>query len=186
MTSTKGPDVRLRKRLSGTTARIVLALALAVTAGGAVLGTATPAAAMVQICAQGGSGYCLNNWNGEDIFVAMYTSNVLNDSFQVLSINPCNSSPAGQVTQTCPFNLGSGFNARFAGDNIVQINDYDSGACVGTGTSPDNLGAAGELACTNSVGNGGGVGTWQVVAPVSGPPSGVVYINRYWTNTEAL
>ena len=62
-------------------------------------------------CSNLGAGYCMNDWNGnhnQGAPILMYYGGSSNEQFELQPLNPCNSSPTDQVTETCPFVVGSG------------------------------------------------------------------------------
>lgn len=158
--------------------RVWVALGMAlITALGVGISSAPALAAPPahQICAQAGSGYCMNAWNGGPQ-VAVYQNGVANDAYQFQAINPCNSTPANRVTQTCPFAVGSGLNSALAGDTIVRIKDTRNGQCVGTNGS--GLGTEGS--CGNVNGQNAANGVWDVQRLTG--QGGYWLINRYWSD----
>ena len=88
------------KRFGGIRHYLTILAAVA-TFGVGFIVAASPANAVTwpEICAQNGTGYCMNDWGGAGP-VAMYSSGVFNDAYAFESIDPCNSTPAGRVTGT--------------------------------------------------------------------------------------
>jgi hypothetical protein len=144
------------------------------------------ASSITEICAQGGSGYCLNDWNAVSSgdAVKMYNSGVTNDNFgENLLTGYCN---GGHVTDgvhspgpACPFVVGSGYNSAYEGDQMIEIISNVSGACIGTDEhSIANLGP-----CPPTRG-GVGSNIWVLATPECGTLSGTYYyINVYWSNS---
>lgn len=134
------------------------------------------------ICGNGGTGYCLNAWNGGN-FVKMYYGGYSNDNFEVYQLtNMCNHGKVDEHT-SCPFTAGSGLNTEFQGDAIVAIqylNATDS--CVGSTVGTD----ATLTLCPDLSGNGGGNGTIMAISPISpvcfGDFAYGQYVDRYWSD----
>jgi hypothetical protein len=147
------------------------AAALALTVWFAI--TAGAAAAQVQICGNGGSGYCMNDWgNGGSLSpVKMYYGNSSNESFGVIPVDPCHD--GGTVNSTCPF-TSRYLDSYYAGDPVLELEYAPKGLCVGTTGS----GTAELAGCGNSYANGAGDGT--IVVNVG---SGNL-VDRYWTNRD--
>jgi hypothetical protein len=132
-----------------------------------------------EICAQGGTGYCLNNWGG---LVKMENPGYTNDNFDWIRLTGyCDD---GYVTNgvsspgpACPFPAGSGLNNTYEGDQIVKIVSGISNGCIGTDFSEHaNVGA-----CPPSS-NGTGSNLW-VIGPTCfvGSGAGNYFINIYWS-----
>jgi hypothetical protein len=164
--------IRARK-LAGAGALAVFAGMLAGAAGPPAYGQAD------EICGNGGTGYCMNDWNGglNNNPVKMYYGGSSNEDFYTVQLNPCNSSPPGEVTETCPFTVGSGYNASFDGDPIFAVEYAGTGYCIGT-TGQQAGGPTGILtACPDYSGDGGGDGTMWI-----GTSDGNFAVTRYWIN----
>jgi hypothetical protein len=133
-----------------------------------------PRVASQEICAQSGSGYCLNDWNGAGSggAVKMYNSGVTNDNWQWIQLTGyCN---RGYVDPSCPFPVGSGLDTTLNENPIFEMKSSVSGACIGTDIySNANLGA-----CPPIGGTGVGSNIW--VQHYIGPSS-YDYINVYWS-----
>ena len=86
------------------------------------------AQAQTQMCAQSGSGYCLNDWNngGYGNQVKMYSGGASNENFVAQHVNRC--SGHDYVTSTCPGS--SSFDSAHLGDPIYQIRYQPNGDCV--------------------------------------------------------
>jgi hypothetical protein len=132
-----------------------------------------------EICAQGGTGYCLNNWGG---LVKMEKAGYTNDDFGWYTLTHyCD---GGYVTNgvqlpgpACPFPVGSGLNSEYNGDQIVRIVSGVSNGCIGTDFSENaNVGT-----CPPSSG-GTGSNIW-IIGPACyvGSGAGSYYINVYWS-----
>jgi hypothetical protein len=148
----------------------VLALALG-------LGTQTAGASTSQVCGNGGSGYCLNDWGGaghSGDAVKMYNGGTRNDDFYVQEVNRCNGGDT--VTSTCPFGNTS-LDNQFLNDPIVEIVDTNAETeCVGA-TSSDYAVLA---SCANPInGSGGGNGVIMVAVQACYTPYGYGFVNRY-------
>jgi len=150
---------------------ILVALTIAaVSCFGAV---SSASASSQEICGNGGSGYCLNDWGGADRAgdaVKMEYGNGTNENFlDYALLKMCGS---GKVTSTCP-NLGLAQN-ELKGFNLVEI-VYGPGGCVAdNGSGYADLGT-----CPDQYGNGGSNGTIYIAYPES--PGYCIYYNRYWT-----
>jgi hypothetical protein len=129
-------------------------------------------------CSNLGAGYCMNDWGGnhnQGAPIKMYYGNSTNEQFEVQPLNKCNSTPImNQVTETCPFTLGSGLNAKYAGSLIFQLYYPDANKCIGTSSGGNGI----LTACNDASGNGGGDGT-ILIAP-GGATNPI--IDRYWTD----
>lgn len=129
-------------------------------------------ATQTQICGNLGSGYCLNDWNGDGspgADVNMYYGNSSNEDFWMELLNPCNSTPAGRVTETCPFTVGSGWNAEFAGDPIFEIAYDGSSYCV----SSESVVIDPVIGVLE---NCGATGSMFILTPEC------YFVSRYWTD----
>lgn len=136
--------------------KIAMLLITLLSAVGLAVGTgAAPALAAGQICAQSGTGYCLNNWNGANGAVKMGQNGWPHQHFGTAALSSmCGS---GKVTGNCPFSNLALDSALF-NEPIVTIKDADSGRCVGLASSTST--GAIETTCPNTGGTGGG---WGVV-----------------------
>jgi hypothetical protein len=169
----------MRRTCSRLSAILIIAAGTTLFAQSGAYASAAP---YPEVCGDNGSGLCLNNWSGANGIVAMYYNGSANDNMQAELINPCNSAAStgapDQVTHTCPFTVGYGLNNIFYGDQILQVEDLNSGLCVGT----DGDAGGTETACNDATGQGGGDGTIQVAVPAGAGNAGSELINRYWTN----
>lgn len=160
--------------------RLPSILTAAVLVAGTLVTTAQPAlATQTQICGNNGTGYCMNDWNGglNNNPVKMYYGGSSNENFFTYRIDPCNSSPPDRVTETCPFTLGSGYNAALAGHIIFEVGYGTTPYCIGT----TGVQAGGPTAiltgCPGVNGSGGGNGTIWVQWNTG------IAITRYWADT---
>jgi hypothetical protein len=129
-----------------------------------------------ELCAQSGSGYCLNDWNGAGSggVVKMYSSGVANDNWQMIYLgNYCD---LGTVSESpaCPFPSGSLLNTIFNENPMFEIKSSVSGACIGT----DIYGNANLGPCppTNGSGTGSNIWVWHYIGP-----STYDLVNVYWS-----
>lgn len=144
----------------------------------------TPGTAHADICGNGGTGYCLNDWNGNTNLgaaVKMYNGGVSNENFQAVQLTSmCD---GGLATSTCPINV-SGVN--LAGYPIVKLQYNNSSKCVGTNSSSQAVLGT----CPDSSGNGGSNGTIFVrfynsnCAQFQNNSFAGFLANRYWTNND--
>jgi hypothetical protein len=162
--------------------RMAWVLAVALASLELTLGTgATPAfATQQQICGNGGSGYCMNNWNGANQYVKMYNGGVSHEDFEfIYNITECG---GGRVTavywgdsSNCPFTTVQA-DKNYRGDPIGQVEYVPTGQCIGT----TSAGTAWMGNCANSSGVGGGTGSTQILLDLGGATGQL--INRYWTD----
>jgi hypothetical protein len=143
---------------------------------------AVPDGSVYNECSNIGKGWCMNakgckysagtpviNWYGGESC----------EYFRDEVVNYCNGNYL--VTETCPFTVGSGLNAEFVNDLIVQVlygtTPTNGVACIAAASS----GAAVLNKCSStSNGTGGATGNIFVLAPVSG--GGTLLVNRYWSD----
>ena len=156
--------------------RALFAAALPVALAAALLSSGTASATQQQICGNGGSGYCMNAWNGGPS-VKMYNGNTTHEDFYVENIPLCN---GYYVTATCPL-ANHNFDAELMGYPIVQIVYAPTGQCVGSDSS-----GHGTLTGCNSptTGLNGGTGTVQILygeLACHGFPPGNL-LNRHYTD----
>ncbi|HEY3958638.1 MAG TPA: hypothetical protein VGM53_35190 [Streptosporangiaceae bacterium] len=113
-----------------------------------------------EICAQAGTGYCLNDWSdgGSGAAVKMYTSGTANDYFETVGLTA--------------YHYGG-----YEGYEIVP-NGHQT-LCVGTDASANaNLGA-----CPNPHGGSTGSNIWiENGACDVGSLTGTLLVNIYWSN----
>jgi hypothetical protein len=150
-------------------ASVAVALALALT------GQTRAFATQQQICGNGGSGYCMNDWNGANQYVKMYYGGVSHEDFGVIyEVSACGSGAVTYNARTgtgCPFSDGH-IDANFAGWPIVQVIYWPTGQCVGT----TSAGTAWLGACADNSGQHGGTGVTDVITADND------LLNRYWSD----
>src|SRR5262252_4271646 len=100
-----------------------------------LLAGAPAAQASTALCGNGGSGYCMNAWNGGP-YVKMYYGGYYNDNFYLRAVAACSGHATVQSTldgdsTNCPFNDGY-VDHVLHGDLIVEIVYGNNGQCVGT------------------------------------------------------
>lgn len=119
---------------------------------GGVAFAASPAYASGQICAQAGTGYCLNDWNGAGIgaSIKMGQNGWPHQTFGTVHLT--GACGGGYVTSTCPNSTAGTY---LFGEPILAIK-YTSGGCVGSGNADDR---AFLVVCPDNNGNGGGWGS---------------------------
>lgn len=188
-----GPTAALSPKESGhmrfmrISKRVALAAATTVAFAGISIGAATSAHASIpSICGNGGSGYCLNAWNGGgvDLPIKMYYGGYANDSYSFFHLPfMCHDGHvhANAPYGPCPFTSGSGLNTAMDGAVIAEVADNRNGLCVGTTSSSVY---STEEPCPDSFGNNGGWGTIWVAAGNSSCNSSFKYFleNRYWSD----
>lgn len=168
--------MRLRRR----TAAILLA-ALAVTGL-----TAPPASAtQQQICGNGGTGYCLNDWGGggNGNPVKMYNGGNSNEDFFFQTENECykggldgwvhwvTSTAMGDATD-CPFTHAS-LDKTYWNDNVGEV-QYANGWCAATNATAGAI--LGQCVEGGTPANG--------VIMVETPCGSNYLIDRYWTDRQ--
>jgi hypothetical protein len=142
------------------------------------LGTATaPAYASgppSEICGNAGTGYCLNDWNGTTGDVKMYYGGYANDYFWLQPAYICGGGNTVEgAPYYCPFS-NHALDDNLAGRAIDEI---------GSGVNPGwCVGSAANNSLTILQPCGSGTGTIFVLNHASCPPSGLEYVNRYWSN----
>jgi hypothetical protein len=166
--------------------RALAVLAVALTTG---LGTQAAWASTSQVCGNGGSGYCLNDWGGAGASgdaINMYYGGTRNDDFYVQEVNRCSGQYTVQSTAygdstNCPF-ADTTFDQLYWNDDIVQIVDANSNTeCVGTNS---NSGAVLGSCADPSSGSGGADGVIQIIEYTAcyDGYDGYAFLNRYWTD----
>jgi hypothetical protein len=115
-------------------------------------------ATQIQICGNGGSGYCLNDWGGHAVvgnpIKMYYGGNSYEDFYTVVLQSTCGGAGYITGTQSCWSQWGSG-GANIVGSDIVAI-VYGPGGCLG---SDQSTGLAIITTCPNQNGTNGGFGT---------------------------
>lgn len=129
-----------------------------------------------EICAQSGTGYCLNTWGGGlNNPVKMNTYGSPNSSFGNYQLTTmCGH---GTVTGTCPF-ANYGLDSVLYGDPIVAVKSIANNLCVGSG---QNDSRALMEPCPDSSGNGGG---WGVVMVEDFGNCSVHLDDKHWTDVH--
>jgi hypothetical protein len=176
------------RRLSIWVATISLICGAAMTAN-----PAAQAATIYNICGNGGTGYCMNGWNGGPYVKMYYGGNIANDSFFMFGQNVCQGESYVMAVSygdpiNCPFNNVS-YDQKYEGDGIVSIVFYND-KCIGTG----NLNGTPDVGYLGNCGDGYGSGLVQGGLFIQTQPpncDGIyngegkwVLINRYWTNQD--
>jgi hypothetical protein len=159
----------VRSRIGRVVALPGLVLTLVVGVGVQAAGASTS-----QVCGNGGTGYCLNDWGGGGASgdaVKMYYGGTANDDFYVQEVNRCSGQDTVQSvyyhdSTNCPFG-NTGLDQQFWGDPIVQITyTNNESQCVGS-TSSDYAVLA---SCANPISGSGG-GTGVIMVTVEAPCS---------------
>jgi len=148
---------------------------------------ATPGAAVATstnaLCGNGGTGYCLNDWNngGNGNPIKMYYGHSSNETFNIYYLTGMCGDGHVHTSPACPFANGSGLNAQYNTSVIVKIEYAFSGLCVGT-TQNDNHTIL--TPCPDNNGNNGGWSSIWVLAGESGCFSSFqsLFESRYWSN----
>jgi hypothetical protein len=141
-----------------------------------------------QVCGNGGSGYCLNDWNGgtgSGNPIKMYYGGYTNDAFEWVYVNACGGTDrvhAGEGGLWCPFRNHT-IDSQLDGAIIAQIWYYNAGnTCLAT--AGNGLAVLGTCA-RQSDGGGGSNGVIFATAVNSDCPAAnhdVYGINRYWSD----
>lgn len=178
---------KISGRLLITAASVMLAGAAGIPAAQAQTSVSS------QLCGNGGSGYCMNAWNGGPT-VKMYNGGVTNEDFTYRDVNVCNGKNKVESNTApyhdganCPF-TNTGIDNQLRGATIVELEDLNNDECVGTGdiNSQQDIGYLGS--CGNSSGVGAIDGAFDVIGFETPDgngscPIGNFLVNRYWTNT---
>lgn len=88
-----------------------------------------------------GDPLCLSSFNGHGQPVDTDTQNLstAHQRWELVRVDPCNSTPFGVVTSTCPFTEGSGMNSARLGHIIFEVQSQDfTGDCAVMLTSNHN------------------------------------------------
>jgi hypothetical protein len=129
-----------------------------------------------QYCAQGGAGYCLNDWNGTIGDVMMYNNGYKNNGFYYEQLGLCPGNAVGdRPGDYCPFS-NHALDQDFFNDYIFQLESaVNPGWCIGTSASSSLT----ILQPCNSIstGTGGGDGTVFLASLMN-----CYWGNRYWSN----
>jgi hypothetical protein len=156
----------------------ILAVVFGLTTG---IGTAPAYAQQQQVCGNGGSGYCMNDWNALNQYVKMYNGGVSNEDFGFRdNATECGSGyvtsiEEGLGTTNCPFQ-DAALDANYSGDTIGQIEYYPTHQCIGT----TSAGTAWLGNCANSDGVGGGTGSTMIYD--NEEVAGIILVDRYWSD----
>lgn len=175
----KGSSSMIRSMRSRAIRVITLPMALTLALGLSTQAQATPS----QVCGNGGSGYCLNDWGGgghSGDVIKMFNGGTTNDDFFVQKVNRCSGRDTVEATLrgspiNCPFGNTS-LDVDFFGKTIVQI--------VYTNNESQCVGATGATATLEScaqpiTGAGGGNGVIQVMySTTCNGIGGTVFLNR--------
>jgi hypothetical protein len=153
--------------------RWLVAAPFIIAAGTSLMLGAAPAAfaasATSQVCAQNGTGYCMNDWGGSDFpgdDVNMYTNNnTHNNDFAIEAIEGC-VGPNGAVCAVVEY-LPSNGALCLAGTTAGGESDFTGG-----------LASCGDIA---HGGNGADLGVIQWLTSPSWCHGGVGLENRYWS-----
>lgn len=157
--------------------------ALLATLAGITLGfTVVPAQASSQICGNGGSGYCLNDWGngGSGNAVKMYNGGVANDNFYFQPVNACD---GGSVILSDCASAWGAQGGNLVGASITRVKYINSGPgyglCVGTNSSGDAIMAA----CGDDTGSGAGNGVIMAFIhnETCNTGSEAKVVDRYWS-----
>jgi hypothetical protein len=171
----------LRGRLLRTA--VVLLTATALAAG---FGTQAALASTSQMCGNGGTGYCLNDWGGAGQpgdAIKMYAGGTTNDDFYVQAVNRCNGSYI--ATTSCPFSSSANNNFAAGGDIVQIVDTNNESECVASTTSFHAVLGS----CANPIsGAGGANGVIMVThfAECSGGLGDVGFIDRYASDAQGL
>jgi hypothetical protein len=155
----------------------------------AALGTPAAWASTSNVCGNGGSGYCLNDWGGAGAggdAVKMEYGGYTNDAFLVVKVNRCSGKDTVQSagypfynSTNCPFG-NADLDYEFHGDFIVEIMYvHNEAECVAT-----NNGARAYLdSCATPLnGAGGANGVIQIISPTGGTEGGYAFLDKYLTD----
>jgi hypothetical protein len=152
------------------------------------LGVQPALASSSQVCGNGGSGYCLNDWGGagqSGDAVKMYYGGTSNDDFYVQKVNWCSGHDTVQSTAApwhdstnCPF-ANTAWDANLHGYAIVQVTYINNtNECVATASAAKAVLGV----CADPLsGSGGANGVINVLWPQS---CGSYFMNRYWTDAN--
>ncbi len=170
------PSIQLRPAIT--------LLVSAMLAGGSILLPGSALAAQQQICGNGGSGYCMNAWNGGPN-VNMYNGNNSNEDFTEISVpQDCNHGKVsdGGTYGYCPFTNHT-MDQALVNQTIVQLQDLNINSnyyadCVGGASGTGDL-----LPCGSPNGTGAGIGTIMVEyssADCYSDGAQGYLVDRYW------
>jgi hypothetical protein len=146
--------------------------------------TGTRAEAFQQeICGNGGTGWCMNDWNGANTYVKMYAGNSSHEDFvAIFNVSQCGNgkvhSTIGGDATDCPFGVKQ-LDYEWQGYPIGQIEYAPTGQCIGSVSSTDGTAYLGN--CGNNSGIGGITGSTLIISSVDG-----TLIDRYWSDAYNL
>jgi hypothetical protein len=168
--------------------RWVKAAGLAAAVAGLTLGAGVlpaQAQAIDEVCAQAGTGYCLNDWGGggSGSEVAMYDNDfTTNNSFDWISVSTCDGSDI--LSESCAMASWGADWPDVVGAETIEVHYLNiPGLCVGTNTSTDGTIMA---ACGSSTGSGAGDGTIMAMLTTGtcGQDAGSYLTDRYFDSSE--
>ncbi len=168
--------MRIKHRLA---ALAVVLLGLGGLAGGTVIQAVPALATQQQICGNGGTGYCMNDWNHQSGgIVKMYYGNSSNEDFYIIFDNRCDGGHTVLSTEdgdpvNCPFATAS-LDFQYRGYNIVEVQYGPYDECIG------GSGSAAYLQDCST-----GTGTVQITDYES-CNGGAQLINRYQSDLYGL
>jgi hypothetical protein len=141
-----------------------------------------------QICGNGGSGYCLNDWSagGYGNPVKMYYGGYGNEDFYLQAVNRCGGDTVTTANGGCPF-YNFNLDQEYKGDLIVQVVYGPKGLCI----ADTNISAKADLGDCASISSSGSYGAIQIlygdincIGTLS--PSGWItqgyLVDRYWSD----
>ena len=183
--------------------RLIIAIIAVLAIGGysspALAGVATVSPAVnatSQVCAQKGTGYCLNAWGGSGTNnkVAMYTNNfTANNAFIIIPVNACHGGDT--LTRACAQSGWGSYYPYFVGGLLVEV-EYKGAGNLCVGISMTSGADAALQTCPNtSNGVGGGYGTIMVLfgdntfgenCPGGGLGAAGILADRYWSNNTGV
>jgi hypothetical protein len=169
----------LRGRLLRTAVVVLTATALA-----AGFGTQAALASTSQVCGNGGTGYCLNDWGGAGLSgdaIKMYAGGTANDDFYVQAVNRCNGSYV--ATTSCPFSSSQNNNFAAGGDVVEIVDTNNESECVASTSSfKAVLGS-----CADPLTGAGGANGVIMVLHFDECSSGDIgFIDRYASDSQGL
>jgi len=146
----------------------------------ALIMPAASSASTIQVCGNGGSGYCMNNWNGAGTWVKMYYGGTVNDSFKIIHLTgDCNGGHVsnGGTHGNCPF-ADPDLDQQYAGAQIDEVQSIQTGLCVSGAGGQGVLGA-----CGSSSGSGAATGAIMIeVRPLGCNYHNTELVDRYWSD----
>lgn len=165
--------------------RALTVLAAALLAIGLPISSPAYASSVPEVCGNGGSGYCLNDWgNAAGGAVKMEFGGVANDNFILTLVYACNNSD--EVSSSCDSQWGAQGHT-LDGSLIFEIRYNRQGSpgfgqCVGTNGSGDAV----LTACGDAAGKGAGNGAIMAFldrgSPACGSSTRALYVDRYYSS----